>query len=133
MAEQADITIRVNAAINRSYALIDYNVCDTRHKQHESRIQTILTDGTLTEDERTKAIKELNKNRDRDKIRFNEGTKRICETCSQECLATLYCEICVRNYLKTNFPNWTSGNDKIDNLIQKCQMESADPYDISVL
>jgi len=38
-----------------------------------------------------------------------------------ECLATTYCEICVQNYLKANFSNWTSGNDDIDNLIQKCQ------------
>ena len=49
------------------------------------------------------------------------------ENCNQECLATLYCEYCVRNYLKAKFSNWTSGNDDIDSLIQKCQMESLDP------
>ena len=53
--------------------------------------------------------------------------KKICENCSQECLATLYCELCVRNYLKVNFKNWTSGNDDIDNLIKKCQMETLLP------
>ena len=42
-------------------------------------------------------------------------------------MATLYCEHCVRNYLKANFSNWTSGNDDIDNLIQKCQMETLMP------
>ena len=45
-------------------------------------------------------------------------------------MATLYCEYCVRNYLKANFSNWTSGNDDIDNLIQKCQMESLMPSQI---
>src|ERR1043166_9141968 len=45
----------------------------------------------------------------------------------KECLATLYCELCVRNYLKANFSNWSSGNDYIDNLIKKCQMETLDP------
>ena len=39
----------------------------------------------------------------------------------------LYCELCVQNYLKANFPNWTSGNDNIDNLIKKCQMETLEP------
>src|SRR5436190_23935934 len=39
----------------------------------------------------------------------------------------LYCENCVRNYLKENFSNWTSGNNDIDNLIQKCQMETLSP------
>jgi hypothetical protein len=28
----------------------------------------------------------------------------------------LYCEFCVRNYLKVNFLNWTSKNNDIDNL-----------------
>ena len=42
-------------------------------------------------------------------------------------MATLYCEHCVQNYLKANFSNWTSGNDNIDNLIQKCQMETSVP------
>ncbi|PKB95726.1 kinase-like protein, partial [Rhizophagus irregularis] len=46
------------------------------------------------------------------------------------CLATLYCEFCVRNYLKTIFSNWTSGNDDIDNLIQKCQLETLIPAKI---
>ena len=41
--------------------------------------------------------------------------------------STLYCELCVRNYLKANFSNWTSGNSDIDNLIQNCQMEALMP------
>ena len=57
----------------------------------------------------------------------NDGTKRICENCNQECLATLFCEYCVRNYLKSKFSNWTSGNDDIDNLIQQCQIETLTP------
>jgi hypothetical protein len=64
---------------------------------------------------------------DQDKLLLNEGTKRICENCNQECLATLFCEHCVRNHLKENFSNWTSGNDNIDNLIQECQMSMIAP------
>src|SRR5581483_9863709 len=64
---------------------------------------------------------------DKDKVRYNKGEKRICKNCNQECLATLYCENCVRNYLKAKFSSWTSGNGSIDNLIQKCQMESLGP------
>ena len=60
----------------------------------------------------------------------NEGAKRICENCQDECLATLFCEHCVRNYLKANFENWTSGNNDIDDLIQKCQMEVIQPNTI---
>ncbi|POG66868.1 hypothetical protein GLOIN_2v1653488, partial [Rhizophagus irregularis DAOM 181602=DAOM 197198] len=53
--------------------------------------------------------------------------KRICENCHLECLATSYCEQCIRNYLKSNFLNWTSENDIIDKIIQKCQMEIVSP------
>ncbi len=69
----------------------------------------------------------LNKDFDEFKIRGNVGTKRICENCQNKCLATLYCEHCVRNYLKAKFSNWTSGNDNVNNLIQKCQMETLRP------
>src|ERR1051325_9201753 len=115
------------AALSRSIQLIDYKIYDNIHNQHEFRQQTILDDKSLTKDEKTEAIRILTKTYDRNKVRYNEGIKRICENCSQECLATLYCELCVRNYLKANFSNWSSGNDYIDNLIKKCQMETLNP------
>ena len=115
------------AAINRSYALIDYNIQNDFDKQAEFRKQTILADESLTNDEKSEAIKHLNVVFDYNKMLYNEGAKRICENCQDECLATLFCEHCVRNYLKANFENWTSGNNDIDNLIQKCQMETLVP------
>ena len=117
----------VNAAIVRAENLIDYNVYDDFHKRHEFKKQTVLADKSLTTDEKTLAIRLFNKTYDRIKILLNEGTRRICENCNQECLATLYCEYCVRDHLKAKFSNWTSGNDDIDNLIQKCQMETLVP------
>src|SRR4051812_5172237 len=117
----------VYATVNRAYSLVDYNIHTDMHKRHEFQKQTILADKLLTDDEKAEAIKDLTVTYDRNKIIFNSGTKRICENCKQECLATLYCEYCVRNYLKENFTNWTSGNNDIDNLIQKCQMESLTP------
>ena len=117
----------VHAAINRSYALIDYKIHDNFHKQHEFKQKTILADESLTKDEKTDALRLLNETYGTNKVLFNEGEKRICENCSKECLATFYCEYCVRNYLKANFSNWTSGNDNIDNLIQECQMKTLEP------
>ena len=117
----------VYAAINRSLALIDRKIHDNFHKQHEFKQKTILADESLTKDEKTDALRILNKTYDLNKVLLNKGEKRICENCSKECLATLYCEHCVRNYLKTKFSNWTSGNDDIDNLIQECQMETLIP------
>jgi hypothetical protein len=117
----------VEAALNRSYVLIDRKVYDNMHKQHEFRRKTILADKSLTNNEKAEAIKILNETYDLNKLLFNEGERRTCEICKKKCLATLYCEYCVRNYLKTNFLNWTSGNKDIDNLIRKCQMETLYP------
>src|SRR5438105_551262 len=121
----------IYATNNRAYNLIDYNIHTDIHKRHEFKKQTVLADESLTNDEKTEAVRLLTNDYDREKIIYNKGTKRICENCNQECLATLYCEYCVRNYLKANFSNWISGNSDIDNLIQKCQMETLDPEGIA--
>ncbi len=113
----------IYAALNRAYTSIDYNIHNGMQKQYKFMQQTILADNSLIEEEKIEAIRLSNKDYDRDKIRNNLGTRRICENCNQKCLATLYCEYCVQNYLKEKFSNWTSGNNDIDNLIQKCQME----------
>ncbi|POG69982.1 kinase-like domain-containing protein [Rhizophagus irregularis DAOM 181602=DAOM 197198] len=117
----------VSNVMNKAYSLTDYNIQNTLDKQYEFKKKTVLADKSLTKNEKSYAIKRLNKDSDYYKLLYNEGTKRICENCHDECLATLYCEHCVRNYLKSNFSNWTSGNNDIDNLIQQCQMETINP------
>ncbi|EXX78472.1 Skm1p [Rhizophagus irregularis DAOM 197198w] len=112
---------------NRAASLND----DDIHEKYEFVKQKILDDNSLTKKEKTKAISILNNSYDIAKVRYNSGTKRICESCNQECLATFYCEYCVQNYLKENFPYWTSGNISVDVLIMKsCQMKTLFPYGI---
>src|SRR6266496_3971539 len=115
------------SALIKANALIDPNIYDNLEKQYEFRNQTILADKSLTKDEKSFTINELNIGFDSDKVLFNEGMKRNCEICKEECLAISYCEHCIRNYLKGKFSNWTSKNDDIDNLIQNCQMETYVP------
>ena len=38
-----------------------------------------------------------------------------------------FCKSCITNCLKKNFTNWTSGNEKIDDFIQKLQLEISKP------
>ncbi|EXX70287.1 hypothetical protein RirG_088820 [Rhizophagus irregularis DAOM 197198w] len=114
------------AAFNKAYSLSDPTINDL-DKQFEFRKKIALADESLTEDEKSVIIKLFNEEYDTRKIIDNKGTKRICENCQNECLATLRCEHCIRNYLKEDFSNWTSGNNDIDNLIQKCQMETFQP------
>ncbi|PKC63440.1 kinase-like protein [Rhizophagus irregularis] len=120
----------IYTAINKAYALTDFNIHNDIHKQFEFQKQTILANESLTENEKSEAIRMLTSSYVKNKIIYNKGTSRVCENCNQKCLATLYCEYCVRNYLKNNFSNWTSGNDDIDNLIQECQMKTLEPDSI---
>ncbi|EXX74217.1 Cdc15p [Rhizophagus irregularis DAOM 197198w] len=117
----------IYATKNRIVMLTDTNIHNDIHMRFVFQQQILLADKILTSEEKTFAIRSLTKNYDRDKVMLNDGTRRICENCNQECLATLYCEYCVRNYLKENFSNWTSGNDGIDDLIQNCQLETIRP------
>jgi hypothetical protein len=117
----------IYTAVNKTYTLTVFSNQNTLEKRHEIRKQIIFADESLTKEEKSEAIKLLNKEIDYFKVVYNYGTKRICKSCKEEYLATLYCEHCIRNYLKANFQSWTSGNNDIDNLIKKCQMEASAP------
>src|SRR5437868_7490069 len=104
----------INDALDKAYALTDYHIHGNIDKQFEFRRETVHADEFLTEDEKSEAVILLNENHDRYKILYNEGKKRVCENCKLECLATCYCEHCIRNYLKARFSDWTSGNNDID-------------------
>lgn len=120
----------INATNNRTLTLIDNNIHDNIHKRYEFRKQTVLADESLTTGEKSVAINICTKYYDKEKVLLNEGTRRICEICNEKCLATLYCENCVQDYLKKKFSKWTSGNKIIDNLIQECQLETLTPNKI---
>uniref|UniRef100_U9U3M6 Uncharacterized protein n=1 Tax=Rhizophagus irregularis (strain DAOM 181602 / DAOM 197198 / MUCL 43194) TaxID=747089 RepID=U9U3M6_RHIID len=49
----------------------------------------------------------------------------ICNKCGEEYTSTYinWCRSCQINYLKNNFTNWTSGNEKIDDFIRKKQLK----------
>src|SRR4051812_11232785 len=110
---------KVSTALKRAALLADFHInCNNLTKNLELFQQAILTDESLNEELKQHAINALNMFCDSRKVFNNKGENRICENCQLECLATLYCEHCVRNYLKAKFSDWASGNDDIDNLIQ---------------
>ncbi|EXX78073.1 Cdc15p [Rhizophagus irregularis DAOM 197198w] len=124
---------KVYDAINRAYLVVTYSKYgdDDIFSKYEFKKHIIKRDNSLTEDEKTEAIKILTRSYDENKILTNEGIKRFCEGCSQKCLATSYCEHCVRNYLEAKFSNWTSGNNNIDNIIKECQRKTQVPSKIT--
>ncbi|GES73058.1 kinase-like domain-containing protein [Rhizophagus clarus] len=121
---------KVVAILSKIVTLTDFKIYKDITERYEFQKQTILDDESLTMVERTEAIKSLTVYYDYQKILYNEGKKRFCEECQQDCFATLYCEHCVRTYLKNDFSNWTSENNYVDDLIQRCQLESLRPDQI---
>ncbi|CAB4423881.1 unnamed protein product [Rhizophagus irregularis] len=118
----------INNILNKAYTLTcNKNDLD---KTYESRKKIIFDETSLTKEEKSEAIRLLNKYYDYNKIHHDNIKKRICNNCERKCLATLYCEYCIKDYLKSNFLNWTSGNIDIDNLIQNCQIKSFSPQKI---
>src|SRR5688572_23923247 len=112
----------INAAYVRA-AFIDSDIRGDIHRQYESAQRTILADKSLIEYEITEVMEKISRFYEKNRLINNSGTKRICENCQSKCLAISFCEHCVRNHLKSNFSNWKSGNDDLDDLIRNCQME----------
>ena len=50
-----------------------------------------------------------------------------CENCVEKYTNYNWCKPCQINYLKINFTNWTSENEKIDDFIQEMQLKYSDP------
>jgi hypothetical protein len=65
----------------------------------------------------------------------NNYFANYCLTCDKRQYSEYYykwCKPCQIDYLKTNFINWTSGNEKIDNLIQEMQLKINFYHDLIV-
>src|SRR5436190_2236000 len=54
-----------------------------------------------------------------------------CKECCEKYIyiENKWCKPCQINWLKNNFTNWTSGNEKIDDFIQEKQLEISDYND----
>ncbi|GBC11583.2 kinase-like domain-containing protein [Rhizophagus irregularis DAOM 181602=DAOM 197198] len=66
-------------------------------------------------------------------ISFPDGL--YCNKCVKKFLDDDYkwCRSCQLNTLEKNFTNWTSGNEKIDSLIQEKQLEINSYYDTTII
>src|SRR2546430_1225461 len=114
----------VNDTYDEAFSLIQNDDLDTRFNE----IKNFVSKTNLTKEEKDEIMKRFNGDYDYFKVIEDYGERRICEDCQESCLATLYCECCIRNYLETNFSNWTSGNNKIDGILKNCQKSSLIPY-----
>uniref|UniRef100_U9SL83 Protein kinase domain-containing protein n=1 Tax=Rhizophagus irregularis (strain DAOM 181602 / DAOM 197198 / MUCL 43194) TaxID=747089 RepID=U9SL83_RHIID len=82
------------------------------------KVESYLTD------EKYYGVSQNSNTRDYILVFNNEYFDYHCEKCGNKCMKyRIWCEPCQINYLKNNFINWTSGNKKIDEFIQKMQLK----------
>ncbi|RHZ82924.1 hypothetical protein Glove_103g27 [Diversispora epigaea] len=112
---------------DKTYIYLDINIHKTITQQEEFRKNMVKNDSSLTENEKKFLLYELQMVYDKLKIGNNSIEKQQCNNCQNWHQATQYCEFCIRKYLENNFRNWTSGNEEIDKLIQKCQQKTVSP------
>ena len=58
-------------------------------------------------------------------VLFRLGKPRECKKCNSTKYSDRFCEICISLHLQSLFSTWTSGNEIIDNFIQKSQTISS--------
>jgi len=115
----------INNLYDEAYSLIHD---DDISKRFFSLVKYISNNNLLTNDEKSIVIKRYNADCDYFKVLFNKGRCKKCEICNENRLATFYCEYCIRKYLESIFPSWSSGNNDVDNLIKNYQMNSITPH-----
>ncbi|GES93962.1 kinase-like domain-containing protein [Rhizophagus clarus] len=55
--------------------------------------------------------------------------EKYCRECGENYTAYKWCKACQVDYLKSNFTNWTSGNEQIDHFIQEKQSQINSSWD----
>ncbi|KAF0406858.1 protein kinase [Gigaspora margarita] len=109
--------------INEECDIAQLNAPETGlNKQYNYMLKQIKESNRLNKDEKEAAEKNIAFMRDRENlIRLKEVTY-TCKKCGKSGYTELFCEHCVRKYLKDNFSKCKSGNEIIDKAIQDAQI-----------
>ncbi|RHZ82370.1 hypothetical protein Glove_109g375 [Diversispora epigaea] len=119
---------KLNGVWDATYYSLDSKIHKTITEQEEYRKNMIKNDSSLTENEKSFLFYELRRVYDAIRVEDNVVEKQKCSNCQKWHQAIQYCEFCIREYLKNDFVNWTSGNNEIDKLIQERQQKIIAPY-----
>ena len=65
-----------------------------------------------------------------DNALYKRGKPVECKKCKSTRYSNRFCENCISLHLQSLFNTWSSGNEIVDNFIQKCQMMSSLPTQI---
>src|SRR5688572_2729643 len=73
---------------------------------------------------------ELEVDMENDNIENNTLNWGLCPECNKPNTGDYWCNQCNAKRFQQDFPNWTSGNNYIDNFIQKTQLNARNCYEV---
>src|SRR2546423_11621977 len=100
------------------------------NEKYEGQLNYVERNKQLTKAEKEVAKRGITITKDYKNLIEIKGPTYACERCYRQSLTLSSCEHCVRNMLKSQFNNWTSGNVSIDEAIQHCQLKCPLPRNI---
>lgn len=123
---------RKNFVLKTYNEMYDYAFSSTPSREaRKSLFLSLISKCTkYTEDEKAYCRQKFIHNFELNNALYKCGKSFTCKNCKSIRYSDKYCEICIRDHLKTLFGRWTSGNEKVDKFIQDCQLISSLPRNI---
>ena len=106
------------------------NAHGSRENQKAYFLRLVEENGGLSEIEKRYCREEYIYNFELNNAVYKWGEPRECDKCQTTRYSDKFCEQCISLHLQSLFNTWTSGNEKIDNFIHKCQIQSSLPTHI---
>ena len=103
------------------------NTLSFREIQKATFLSLVAENEKLLENEKEYCKKKFLYEFELDNATYKCGKSRECNKCRLTRYSDRFCENCISLHLQELFNIWTSGNDIIDNFIQKCQKLSSLP------
>ncbi|CAG8481846.1 15305_t:CDS:2, partial [Rhizophagus irregularis] len=92
------------------------------NEKYEHQLYIIDQHEKLTVAEKVETKRRITFDKDFRNLLFLKGPKYKCALCGRSGYTNYTCEHCSRDVLKSEFVNWSSGNEVIDEAIRKSQM-----------
>lgn len=110
----------INKAMHEAQVALNFvgNVNET----YSAEINHIENNSYLTEEEKEKAKLSVTKDKDIENLLRLKGPVYPCDQCGRLGYTIENCEHCLKDSLRKEFSNWSSGNPTIDNAIRESQM-----------
>src|SRR6266511_5498700 len=120
---------RLTSIVHKIYTEIHSDASSHENKK-EKFLSLVTENDELSENEKRYCKERFAYDFELNNAIYKQGKPKECSKCGLIRYSDKYCENCIGSHLQERFSSWTSGNDIVDNFIQKCQKLSSLPTQI---